>query len=317
MNRFESLKVLCHRDKIETIREGKMPSPVEWIIYPSNGCIFNCEHCIMKEERLNKASLSSETMKKIPADAIQHGIRNVIFSGGGEPLTNKSTEYTAQALKRNGIKVGLNTNGLLLNSAESFDYIRISVDAASRETYKKVKGYDGWKALNKKLLEIDTSMLGLAFLVTPDNVHEILSFIKWAKCWNPNFIHIRPAHYDDDRMLPLMPGIMEMQRHIVKQYPEVFFKVDKFDGYWTEKNYSKCRSTPLIAVLAADGKFVVCQDVFKRFGDYNTQSFEDCWFSKEHQEVIDSIDINTCPRCVENKYNEVIEHFDKIEVDIL
>lgn len=319
-NRFESLKVLAHTDKIMEIREGNIPSPVEWIVYPSNKCPYDCKHCIMKDERAeNQTMLSSDTMDKIVKDVKQYKIKTVIFSGGGEPLTNPHTVRTAEDLKASGVSVGINTNGIKLTDRSAFDFVRISVDAASRETYNAVKGYDGWEILNKNLAEISKQdgTLGLAFLITPDNIDEILEFCIWAKQYNPDFIHIRPAYYKDNGLKNSLPYILKIKETVEKEFPEVFFRIDKFEGHWTPKLFDKCRSTPLMAVLAADGSFVVCQDVFIRFGDYNEQSFEECWWGDSHKEALEEIDIKNCPRCVENTYNEVIQHIDKMEVNLL
>ena len=107
----------------------------------------------------------------------------------------------------------------------------------------------------------------------------------------------------------------------------MFFRVDKFEGFWTKKLYSKCRANPLIAVTSGDGAFLICQDrgirkeeSYLRWGDYNTQSFEEIWNSPTHRKVIDSIDLDKCPRCVENGYNEIIENVfmkDDLKLDIL
>jgi hypothetical protein len=51
----------------------------------------------------------------------------------------------------------------------------------------------------------------------------------------------------------------------------------------------------------------VCQDVFHKFGDLNTQSIKEIWGSDEHKEAISRINVDSCPRCVMNKSNEIME----------
>ena len=82
-----------------------------------------------------------------------------------------------------------------------------------------------------------------------------------------------------------------------------------------------------MAVTAGDGKFLVCQDRgirneenYLRWGDYNKQTFAEIWWSAEHNQVIDSINLDKCPRCVENGYNEIIEHGfmnDRMKMDLI
>lgn len=317
INRFNPMKVLVHLNKLEDIARGNIPYPVEWIVYPSNVCNYNCGHCIMKIEKQEfPGCLPESTMEKIPDDAEKYGIKTVIFSGGGEPLNHTLTLEILSRLKEKGINTGLNTNGFYLNDATNIDHLRVSIDAASRKTYKKVHGFDGWDRVNDNLHNLRRGKeLGLAFLIRPDNWSQIYQFCEWTQQFNPDFVHIRPAYLGaaylegrDDEMVSIMPSLLRIKETVEKNFKNVFFRMDKFDGYWTAKKYNKCRATPLIAVLIADGSFIVCQDVFKRFGNYNFQKFEECWNSKEHKAAIENININKCPRCVENGYNEIIQN---------
>lgn len=334
-NRFDPYKVLLHQEKLTDIVAGNIPAPVEWVIYPSNVCGYQCAHCIMAREQVDhRNTLSEEAMNKIPVDVVENGIQCVIFSGGGDPLLNKHTTRIAGQLKAMNIKVGINNQGYLLTDPTPFNFIRYSVDAATRETYKKIHGVDGWERVNENikhhayLREMGYRIeMGLAFLITPWNWDEVGAFVDWAQKFNPDFIHIRPAYLDAgylDARYPgggqemkdvIVPSLRKTAKEISEKYENVYFRVDKFEGFWTPKIYSKCRATPLMAVTSGDGAFLVCQDrgiskdeEYLRWGNYNTQTFKEIWWGKEHQEVINKIDLPRCPRCVENSYNEIIEH---------
>lgn len=346
-NRFNKWKVMRHDGKIRDIVAGRIPAPVEWIIYPSNVCGYKCAHCIMAREQVDhRNTLSEEAMRKIPQDAIKHGIACVVFSGGGDPLLNRHTVETARTLKGLGVLVGINNQGYLLDDPTAFNFIRYSVDAATRETYHKIHGVDGWERINANIArhadlrrQGHKIELGLAFLVTPWNYQEARQFVEWAQHFQPDFIHIRPAFLDSDYMAERYPGgaealrseivpkMMETARQLEAEYPNVYFRIDKFEGFWTPKRYSKCRATPLMAVTSGDGAFLICQDRgirkeenYLRWGNYNTQSFEEIWWSKEHERVIADIDLAKCPRCVEVGSNEIIEHVyinDGLKADLL
>lgn len=334
-NRFDPYKVLLHPEKLTDIVAGNIPAPVEWVIYPSNVCGYQCAHCIMAREQVDhRNTLSEEAMNKIPVDVIENGIQCVIFSGGGDPLLNKHTNRIAYQLKNMGIKVGINNQGYLLTDPTPFNFIRYSVDAATKDTYKKIHGVDGWDRVNENIqnhadlrAEGHKIEMGLAFLITPWNWDEVESFVDWAQKFNPDFIHIRPAYLDAgylDIRYPgggiemkekIVPALRKCAKDISEKYENVYFRVDKFEGFWSPKIYSKCRATPLMAVTSGDGAFLVCQDrgiskdeEYLRWGNYNTQSFKEIWWGKEHKEVIEKIDLPRCPRCVENGYNEIIEH---------
>lgn len=335
-NRFETFKVLAHADKIRDIVGGKrLPAPVEWVIYASNVCGYKCGHCIMAREQIDhRNTLSLEAMKKVPEDALKHGIKCVIFSGGGDPLLNRGTLDAARKLKEYGINVGINNQGYLLDDPTPFDFVRYSVDAADRETYKQIHGVDGWERVNRNIAKLaqlredgNKIEMGLAFLITPTNWKTVMQFCEWGQQFKPDFIHIRPAYLDPDYIDHEYPGggklmkdtiipqLKEVSRETQERWNNVYFRVDKFDGFWTPKIYTKCRATPLIAVTSGDGAFLICQDrgiskeeEYLRWGNYNTQSFEEIWWSEEHLNAIKNIDLERCPRCVENGFNEIIEH---------
>lgn len=334
-NRFQKWKVLMHDEKIRQIVRGQIPAPVEWIIYPSNVCGYQCAHCIMAREQVDhRNTLSAEAMKRIPDDAGAHGIKCVIFSGGGDPLLNRHTLETARELKRRGVMVGINNQGFLLDDPTPFDLIRYSVDAASRETYLKIHRVDGWERVNQNIARHAELRrqgakieLGLAFLITPWNFKEVCDFVAWGQKYSPDFIHIRPAYLDSDYMQEQYPGgsealkneiipaLSDTARALESEFPNVYFRIDKFEGFWTPKKYSACRATPLMAVTSGDGAFLICQDRgirkeedYLRWGNYNTQTFQEIWWGAEHQKVIDRIDLKNCPRCVEVGSNEIIEH---------
>lgn len=334
-NRFDAYKVLLHPEKLTDIVAGNVPAPVEWVIYPSNVCGYQCAHCIMAKEQVDhKNTLSREAMLKIPQDALDNGIQCVIFSGGGDPLLNPMTLEIAKRLKKAGILVGLNNQGYLLSDPTPFNFVRYSVDAATPEMYKQIHRVDGWDRVNRNIanhaklrLRGEKIELGLAFLITPWNWEEVEAFVEWGQQFNPDFIHIRPAYLDADyldKQYPgggallkekIIPSLRELSAKLSGKNNNVYFRVDKFEGFWTPKLYQKCRATPLMAVTSGDGAFLICQDRgisveenYLRWGNYNTQSFQDIWFGQEHKDIIEKIDLPKCPRCVENSYNEIIEH---------
>lgn len=277
--------------------------------------------------------LTPDAMGRIPDDAVRLGIKCVIFSGGGDPLLNKLTVPTAYALKKRGVKVGINNQGFLLDDPNAFDFVRYSVDAATKDTYTKIHRFDGWDRVNANIRRHadlraagEPIEMGLAFLITPYNFNETELFCQWAQRFKPDFVHIRPAFLDSpylDKEYPgggealkneIIPKLAELGKAMEAKYDNVFFRVDKFEGYWTPKLYNKCRATPLMAVTSGDGAFLVCQDrgiqggeEYLRFGNYNLQTFEEIWYGEDHRKAIAAIDLPKCPRCVENGYNEIIQ----------
>lgn len=336
-NRFQGFKILAHTEKIREIVAGGIPTPVEWVVYPSNVCGYRCGHCIMAKEQIDHRQILSEhAMMKIPEDAKQHKIPCVIYSGGGDPLLNKWTLESARKCKEYGIFTGINNQGYLLKDPTPFNFVRYSVDAASAETYQMIHNVprkDGWEVVNANIAnharlrkEGHNIEMGLAFLITPYNAHETYAFCEWAMQYDPDFIHIRPAYLDADyldKQYPgggikmkdeIVPSLREVAKRIKADFPKAYLTIEKFEGYWTPKQYTKCRANSLMAVTSGDGAFLICQDRgimkeenYLRWGNYNVDTFSSIWFGEEHRKVMESIDLDKCPRCVENGYNEVIQ----------
>ncbi len=341
-NRFNSWKVLRYSDKLQQIADMEnialseehkyFPHPLVWHVYPSNKCNMDCTFCIMKEEKKKYPfSLSKDVLLKVVNDANRTGAHLIHFSGGGEPFLNP---YTETAIRYNSefdnpVKIAVSTNGVFLKPeiTKYVNHVRVSLNASNETTHMNImrsKKGDFKKILDniKDVIRLrnydgDYHDVGMAFLITPSNWTEAYSFAEIAWDLGVDFVHFRPAFYprSDSRNEEIMDIVMnkmgKIRENILKDFSNrmsVGIVTEKFEGYWSSCNYKKCRATPLQCVLTASGEFVVCQDVFIRFGNYNKMSFEDCWFSQDHLAAINNIKLADCPRCVETRHNQIIEH---------
>jgi MoaA/NifB/PqqE/SkfB family radical SAM enzyme len=317
-NRFNKWKSLIYSKHMQQIAEiledpinpksNQIPYPVNWHIYASNVCPYKCNFCIMKNEKSNNQILSRKILYKAVDDAQRIGVKLLHFSGGGEPLTNRHLSSAIKRAKANGLKVALSTNGYYLNRLDSqVDHLRVSFNAGTKQGYLKTHGVDGYERVKENIEKaVKDNMgidIGMGFVVTPDNCMEVDEFVKVAEDCGVNFVHIRPAYWPSKNL-----EIIEAMNNVKPKSDklQVFSVTGKFDGYWNDKKYP-CRATPMHAVLAATGDFLVCQDRFNlRFGDYNNQSFDEIWFSKAHFEAIKGAQ-NCGIRCVECRTNELIQ----------
>lgn len=306
-DRFNSWKGLAYADKLRQIAKGEMPTPANWHVYPSNSCPYSCDFCIMKDEHENnpRAQLSKGTLEKLAADAKRLNVSLVHISGGGEPLTNPYVNDFIKNLKPT--KVAMSTNGYLLpRLTEPIDHLRVSFNAGTRETYKQIHGVDGfYRVIGNVKNAVQSGIaqdIGMGFVLTPQNASEVNDFVKVAEDCGVRFVHIRPAYWPEKdkeiKALDVKPRSSEKV--------DVFYTAEKFGGLWDAEKFP-CRATPLHAVTSATGEFLLCQDRLDiRFGDYNTQSFEDIWFSQEHLDAIQKG--QDCKiRCVECGLNKMIE----------
>ncbi len=131
-----------------TQRAAVAPLPREIYFEVTNRCNLLCETCPRTFIELEPpADLTVERMREI-GDSVPT-LDRIVLHGVGEPLLNpRLPEMIAYGVSR-GARVVFNTNGTLLNerrgdaiTAAGLNDLRVSLDAATPETFLRVRGAD-------------------------------------------------------------------------------------------------------------------------------------------------------------------------------
>lgn len=184
-------------------------------------CNFRCGHCIdlgviNSKERFDHGKLLASL-----DNMIKHGLRSVTLIGGGEPTLYPYFVEIVKFLKKRGVQIGLVSNGsrgeILFVAAkylksEHKDWLRISVDAGTNNTWQKIH-----KPLSSIILEevcswvpkihsINPSLsIGFSFIITWEdaknekgvniiqNFGEIADAVKLAREYGFNYISLKPV----------------------------------------------------------------------------------------------------------------------------
>jgi len=225
-NPFNSYKLLAHVETWKHIKRSKLiPAPILITVDPTNFCNLDCVWCnaqFVRKER--RSSLSREALFKI-ADFLPRwgqgnphgyaGVQAICVAGGGEPLLNPATGDFIDRVVANGVEVGVVTNGTLIDkytdSLSQATWVGVSVDAATRNTFEKLKRpliantferiieniailADYAKSHNTKLgLPHPAYGVSYKYLLYKDNIGEIYEAAKLAKEIGCKNIHFRPA----------------------------------------------------------------------------------------------------------------------------
>lgn len=131
-------------------RTEHAPPPEELYLEVTNRCNLRCRTCPQffgMAERFHDL-----TWDRFLAITDQFSrIRRVVLHGIGEPLLNPDLGRMIRHLKRRGAYVLFNSNGLLLRgrrahdlAGSGLDELRISIDGGTPETYRAVRGVDGF-----------------------------------------------------------------------------------------------------------------------------------------------------------------------------
>jgi radical SAM protein with 4Fe4S-binding SPASM domain len=138
-------------------RRGQLkPTPKEVYIEPTNRCNELCLTCPRTFfQREPEADLTYEAFVRI-LDQFP-GVERVVLHGVGEPLLAHDLPGMVTEANRRGARVLFNTNALALHRRlagqlidAGLDELRVSIDAADRETYRAIRGVDGYaKAMRR------------------------------------------------------------------------------------------------------------------------------------------------------------------------
>ncbi len=119
--------------------KGKSLYPINITIDITYQCNLNCRFCFLKSSVLNESQERNElSLNRIIAliDEVKK-YKTSFFITGGEPFIRDDLIDIAGVIKKNGLRCGINTNGLLINKEKAeklceidLDYLYVSVDSS-------------------------------------------------------------------------------------------------------------------------------------------------------------------------------------------
>jgi len=229
---------------IDLIKYRLLPIHVQLI--PTNVCNLNCSFCSCKG-RDKKQVLEFSEIVKLVDSLVYLKCKAVTITGGGEPLTHPNIKAILELFYRHGIKVGLVTNGILLDSIPG-KYITWCRISCSDERYFIRKRYE---TAVIKYPDIDW-----AFSYVLSNKPDIRNIAKFVKFSNEHkFTHIRIVSD-----LLNLDEATDMQ--FIKDGLKEFGIDDSLVIYQGRKNYTPgdrdCLISLLKPVIGADGYIYPC-----------------------------------------------------------
>ena len=171
----------------------KLPSTI--YLETTNRCDSKCQTCIRTFATLEPpADLSLERLVRIVE---QHPtLKRAVLHGIGEPLLNKELFAMIDYLKGRGVEVTFNSDAISLTDAKieqllhsAPDEFRVSIDAATPETYLKIRGVpqfhrivDNVSRLIARQHDLLRSVPKVSFWFTGirANIHELPDLIRLA-----------------------------------------------------------------------------------------------------------------------------------------
>lgn len=324
-------KILRHPEHLLAWHLGKIPPPISGEIQPTNQCNNECTFCFFKDLHAEGASLSYKEMSNILIQLKDAGQKAIVFSGGGEPLMNPDTPAAVHYAKLLELDVGFITNGQLVTPqiakilAQNCIWVRVSLSATTRETFKEIRGVDnfeitleGIKTLlsAKKAIGSETT-IGLQWIYTQkDQVINLIKFIKhWAQGRGIDYIQLLCEQSFDIHKLNQQRELSNIAHYLQKKQvtnPSIIYsKADDLKLPNFGRNYDICEGHWFTNAVGADGKIYLCCHLIGKedfaFGDLKTETFTNTWYGQKRKDIAKSIDVERCIHlCKHHEVNKLL-----------
>jgi len=161
----------------------------------TNRCDSKCQTCIRTFQSLEPPA--DLTLEQVKAIASQFPVLDrVVLHGIGEPLLNVEIFAIVAYLKTRSATVLFNSDAISLTAKRALkliesglDEYRVSMDAATRQTYRKLRGVDQFDRVVvnvRRLVALERERsrsaprVSLWFTASRTNLHELLAFVRLA-----------------------------------------------------------------------------------------------------------------------------------------
>ncbi len=314
-------KIIANSDRaIEFLKTGNT-SPVLVEVDPSNACNHACSFCLSSyihfdkykgTETFSRATMPRDMLMSLCSDFVDMGVRAVNWTGGGEPTLNRHLKEAIEYCGQNNIKMGMFTNGVLLDRWDMFEaivdnmtWIRFSIDAGTKETYNSVRrvrhgqGWDKMVSNLRKLTEINANSgykidIGVGYVISPDTYHEIVDFANFFKDFDLAYCQFKPEIIirEDGGVQRDKEFWLKEVRPLLLQAEEILGDKFQINGYKMDdleqdrenfgRNYKKCLGSQIQPCVGADGHVYVCTNHrgWKQYSYgclYDGDSFKQIW----------------------------------------
>jgi radical SAM protein with 4Fe4S-binding SPASM domain len=252
------------------------------------------------------------------------------ITGSGEPTLYPYIKEMFDSFAKHNIQTALVTHGQNLKPLldgehiQNLQWIRFSMDSCTPETHSKVHGVSDKMfpvAVSniKKVVDLfPDAIIGISFIITQSNYHEILKAAEFYKNIGCDSIRFS-FEYEPTGTAKLTPDQIDFARSAIREAKKitnnkfrVFGQVERLDSYVKPNiDFTFCGYQLFTWNIGYNGKVYPCcimiyQDGFE-FGDLNKQTLEKIAFSEFRRKYIDDFNVKRCHHCWMRDKNITIE----------
>ena len=332
-------KVYANADRVVEFVETGNTAPVLIEVDPSNSCNHACSFCLSSyihfdkykgTEAFSRALMPRDMLMSLCEDFVEMGVRAVNWTGGGEPTLNRHLKEAITYCGKHGIKMGMFTNGTLLDKQDLFEtlvdnmsWVRISIDTGTAEEYDNIrspKGGANWDRMVsnvKELIRVNELKgnkidIGVGYVISPDTYHGIVDFAKFFENIDVTYCQYKPEIVirEDGGQQRDIEFWRDQVQPLLDEANEILGDKFQVNGYKLEdlamdrekfgRNYKKCLGSQISPCVGADGHVYVCTNHrgWKQYSYgclYDDKSFKDIWNDLiSRREVMNKIENVEC-----------------------
>jgi len=338
-------------------KEGHLPlvpKQVELII--SDECNESCNFCAFRLEDYTNTNFAkgvelskyghNNPKRMIPRDRAlslieeikRAGVLGLQLTGGGEATVHPYHEEIFQRGLDVGLKCSLVSNGLRWSEKLSteilprFSWVRVSIDAGHTTTYSNMRRTPA-SSLQKVVRNVSRlagaimdqesdCVLGIGFVVTPDNWEEIITGVSLAKSTGAKYVRMS-AFFNPENAKPFKSFWRQAKNLIAEskdRYEDGSFKVhdlfgdrlqDLVDG---RPDFDTCSYQFYTHFIGGDLKpYRCCVTSYSDHGhiagaDYSKVPFDVFWKSEERKKDFKNFKAPSCIRCQFSNKNRAMQY---------
>ncbi len=324
--------------KKDKIKEKLFLSLSSVEIQNTDYCSQDCYYCYNRRSMdfgYERTQLQEHAHIQLEEELLYMAKRQVFsvrYTGTGEPLNHPRTFESLIRFDAAGLPVILVTNGMNLTQEQAKRlsrtnaYLRFSIDAATSQSYAKIRRCDEQVFLKVKesiaSAAAGNALVGATFLVCRENFAEIYDFCVMAKSLGIKILWIRSTDNADpfdeyemnyiNEQLKRANGLIDSGFMIFSAQFTIYRKVSalhyKYDDILCWSAYTK-------AFIKPNGDVIVClsRPDFV-LGNLNDNCFSQIWGGEKHKAFLEAKEYRQCSQCVESRYNRatdfLVRHID-------
>lgn len=316
--RIDSHKLMFHVGRVNDWLNGALVYPIYMEISPVGSCNHRCTYCALDFMEYRPRRLDKDLLNKRLDEMSALGLRSVMYAGEGEPLLHRGIGEIINHTKKAGMDVAVTSNGVLFGGKlmeaclPSITWIKISINAGTKETYARVHGCgeedfstvlrNVSAAVKRREAEGLPTAIGMQMILLPENAHEALLLAKTAKEIGADYLVIKSYSQHPSSVTRLYEGLKYGEYLHLKDELEglssdgfkVIFRVNAMNKLDQDgRGYDRCLALPFWSYIDSGGGVWGCSaylgDERFLFGDINDNTFKEIWTGAKRKKAMEFV----------------------------